>query len=97
MTEREAAIQAEMIACGWVRPMDVGGRTGTHHSKTLSLMAGKGWVERRVRNIPGNTRASYRYHITDAGLRAYGDYSRGQRARRLACPACAPQLELAGS
>jgi hypothetical protein len=32
---------------GWARPMDIGGRDGSHHSATLSQLARKGLVERK--------------------------------------------------
>jgi hypothetical protein len=35
---------------GWARPMDVGGRDGSHHTTTLRSLVKKSLVERRVRN-----------------------------------------------
>ena len=33
----------------WARPIDVGGRDGTHHTMTLRLLLKKGLVERKLR------------------------------------------------
>ena len=31
----------------WVRPMDIGGRDGSHHSATLTRLASRGLAERK--------------------------------------------------
>lgn len=52
----------------WLRPMDVGGTDGSHHSKTLAQLAGKGLAERILRG--GHTRAAWAYRATALGMRA---------------------------
>ena len=53
---------------GWVRPMDIGGRNGSHHSATLSRLVKLGFAEERRRccsviGALGSSRAGklYRY------------------------------------
>jgi hypothetical protein len=50
---------------GWVRPMDLGGKDGSHHSATLAKFVRYGWVHRRLRG--GHTRAAYSYRATPTG------------------------------
>lgn len=49
-----------------LRPMDMGGRDGSHHSNVLAALARKGLVERVMRS-PGS-RGAYLYRITPAGI-----------------------------
>lgn len=49
----------------WVRPMDVGGKDQSHHSKTLAQLVKKGLAERREGG--GHTRNVWRYRATKKG------------------------------
>lgn len=49
---------------GWFRPMDVGGRDQSHHSRTLKKLIDKGLMKRT--RIPG-----YKYRLTPAGVELY--------------------------
>jgi hypothetical protein len=55
----------------WAKPMDVGGRDGSHHSYTLGKLVTKGLAEKRQRgslsNAIGGGRGSLEYRITEAG------------------------------
>ena len=46
----------------WAKPMDVGGRDGSHHSYTLSRLVAKGLVERRPRGA-ASLRGSWQYRV----------------------------------
>ncbi len=50
---------------GWVRPMDLGGKDGSHHSATLAKFVRHGWARRRLRG--GHTRGAYAYRATPVG------------------------------
>jgi predicted transcriptional regulator len=50
-----------------LRPLDIGGRNGSHHSNTLIRLCDLGLVNRLQRNSHCS-RPSYRYRITEAGL-----------------------------
>ena len=52
----------------WARPMDVGGRSGSHHSATLSKCVRYGLAISRQRGALGFSRGSKEYQITEAGL-----------------------------
>lgn len=56
---------------GWCRPMDVGGRSGSHHSPTLTKLAEMGYAEQRTRGLQtykrGRARGSKVYRISEAG------------------------------
>lgn len=47
MTERQLALLHELDDERWLRPMDVGGRDGSHHSNTLAQLARAGLAERK--------------------------------------------------
>lgn len=48
ISEREKDVLDSLTAYkDWARPMDVGGRDGSHHSMTLSQLARRGLVERK--------------------------------------------------
>ena len=55
----------------WARPMDIGGRDGSHHTGTLRGLMTKKIVERALRdtlmNFLGPGRGSYLYRLTDNG------------------------------
>ena len=59
----------------WLRPMDLGGTDGSHHSVTLQRLTRRGLVERRRREVPpvadlvelAERRGSWEYRATDAG------------------------------
>lgn len=54
----------------WVRPMDIGGRNGSDHSRVLTALARKGHIERTRRdslsNAFGSGRGSYVYRVEGA-------------------------------
>lgn len=52
-----------------VRPLDIGGRNGSHHSYTLTKLVKRGLVSRAQRSAFGG-RGSFRYKLTDAGAAA---------------------------
>lgn len=64
LTERERKI-LDKLDEEWVRPMDVGGGSHSHHSATLNRLVEKGFAERRRRgslmNALGSSRGSYVY------------------------------------
>ena len=70
-TEKVTARQKEILdafrhgfdAKTWLRPMDLGGKDSSWHSKTLAQLVKKGLVERRTR---GSNR-SYTYRATARG------------------------------
>ncbi|MBV9869446.1 MAG: hypothetical protein JO214_02370 [Frankiaceae bacterium] len=58
LTPRQAELLAEIRAHGfdvgeWFRPMDVGGRSGSDHSRVLTELVDKGELESRWRAGPG--------------------------------------------
>lgn len=53
---------------GWVRPMDVGGKDASHHSRTLAKLVRLGLAERRRR--AGWTRPSYLYRAAERAAQA---------------------------
>jgi hypothetical protein len=78
MTEREAEILRAIWAksppdtgadVGWLRPIEFGGTSGSHHSKTASRMVEKGWLEQRrsFQLVPG---ARWEWRITAKGRQA---------------------------
>lgn len=72
MNEQDVEVLRELRDGEWLRPMDVGGSDGSHHSRTLSRLVGRGLAERQKRNTITNVlrngrRGSYVYRITDAG------------------------------
>jgi hypothetical protein len=74
--------QAQYFPGGWLRPLDVGGSNGSHHSPTLGALAKKGLVQWKWRGWPdpadgensGPGRETQRgakvYRITEAGREA---------------------------
>lgn len=57
----------------WVKPMDLGGRDGSHHSGTLALLVRHGLAERRRRTKPWGAVRAWMYRRTSAGrTRAVG-------------------------
>ena len=76
MNEQEREVLGELRGGDWVRPMDVGGTDGSHHSRTLARLSEQGLAERRKRNtltnvVVGGRRGSYVYRITEAGETEY--------------------------
>lgn len=49
----------------WVRPLDIGGRDGSHHSSTLRQLERKGLVESKKRS--SGYRDSRLYRISEEG------------------------------
>lgn len=76
LTSRQLEVLRTLAACQlrWARPMDVGGRDDSHHSKTLKALARRGLVIRRRRNTLMNMlrsrRGSYVYRIAENGRAA---------------------------
>lgn len=68
LTENQRGVLVSMYTGEWMRPMDMGGRDGSHHSATLAALVRKGLVERKVRWR--GVRGSYLYRITEAGSAA---------------------------
>ena len=52
----------------WVRPLDVGGGTRSHHSAILARLTEKGLAMRRQRSPLAGSRGSWEYRITPEGL-----------------------------
>lgn len=70
LTAREREVLAQLKEDWpneWVRPMDIGGRDGSDHSRVLKALAVKGLLERARRNSLANTsrdsRGSYVYRV----------------------------------
>jgi len=66
----------------WARPLDLGARDSSHHSRTLAQLCGLGLVERGRRNtlinMIGGRRGSWKYRITATGrARARRELKRG--------------------
>jgi predicted DNA-binding ArsR family transcriptional regulator len=57
----------EQCSTTWLRPMDMGGRDGSHHTSVLKALVRKGLVERQRRIGSIGARGSYRYRLTAAG------------------------------
>lgn len=66
LTARQHEI-LQKIDTRWRRPMDIGGRDGSHHARTLAALTTKGLVERRQRGGHHYIRPSYEYRISTAG------------------------------
>ncbi|HMG12781.1 MAG TPA: hypothetical protein VK571_06385 [Gemmatimonadaceae bacterium] len=47
ITPRQAEVLRDLSETDFLRPMDVGGRDGSHHSATLAQLANLGLVERK--------------------------------------------------
>lgn len=73
LTEREIEVLRELVpSCSdeaprWMRPMDVGGSNGSHHSATLAKLVRKGLAEDTGRSV-NMERGSKRYRATVAGI-----------------------------
>ena len=75
----------------WLRPMDLGGRNGSHHSNTLRRLAARGWVEMRRRAAAGG-RGSYWYRITAEGVEALRRHQRREPKPLKQCTECEAYL-----
>jgi len=62
------------------RPLDLGGRNGSHHSATLNKLVRRGLVSRKARS-PLTTRGSYRYSLTDLGQSTVKDLGFGSTTK----------------
>jgi hypothetical protein len=60
LTSQQAEVFELLDDEEWLRPMDIGGRDGSHHSNTLAALVRKRLVERKARSSWG-TRGSYVY------------------------------------
>lgn len=65
LTEQQTEMLQQCAPDEWLRPMDMGGRDGSHHSSTLRTLIRKGLVERKPRTE--GWRGSYLYRRTPAG------------------------------
>jgi len=67
------ALRALDGTSAWARPMDVGGRDASPHTRILMKMVRRGLVERQRRwslaNARGSRRGSYQYRLTPLGLK----------------------------
>lgn len=72
MTARELGVLRSLDDKLWLRPMDVGGTDGSHHSATLKRLVQQGLAaERRGGNYArGTARHGFRYRRTAAGRAA---------------------------
>lgn len=66
LKNREVIVLLNMAHGDWVRPMDVGGSDGSHHSYTLRKLADMGLVEQDVRG-GRQIRKAYKYRLTEKG------------------------------
>lgn len=60
---------------GYVRPMDAGGTSNSHHHRTLQVLVRAGFVEKEQRH--SWTRRSFLYRVTPAGRRLLSRESHG--------------------
>lgn len=86
LTERDLEILCGLSAGGWLRPLDLGGTDGSHHSATLTKLARKGMAQFKQRgaiNPPAGEngrrqgifgRGSLVYRITDVGRAVYAEH-----------------------
>lgn len=51
---------------GWLRPLDLGGRNGSHHSQTLAMLVALGFMQ-KINRSGHSSRPSYLYRVTDEG------------------------------
>lgn len=70
LSDLEKCVVLSMEGHKWVRPMDIGGSDGSHHSATLKRLIRRGIVERKKRGTITNVlmvgiRGSYVYRLTD--------------------------------
>lgn len=75
LTDRQRELLVHLDDELWLRPMDVGGTDGSHHSRTLAQLARKGLAEesRGGDSARGTARHGYRFRRTPAGRAAvYG-------------------------
>lgn len=76
LTKRDREVLRDLVlfsSSAWARPMDVGGRDGSHHSATLAKLVRRGLAKRRKRgtliNVYGiGIRGSWMYRATPAGI-----------------------------
>lgn len=66
--EREWVVLCDLDDERWLRPMDVGGRDGSHHSDTLARLVKRGLAERQPRG--GRSKTAWAYRRTPAGRTA---------------------------
>lgn len=69
LSEREIEILMSMEGHEWLRPLDVGGFNGSHHSATLALLVRRDLVESRQRRAH-MSRGSKVYRIKSSGTEA---------------------------
>lgn len=67
LTDQQEEVLASLpLGDVWVRPLDIGGTSQSHHSRILRRLVDLGLVERKERSARGS-RPSYRYRITRLG------------------------------
>lgn len=89
LTERQVDLLGALIAfhknmagCeGWenqgAKPLDLGGRNGSHHSATLNQLVRKGYARRDRKVLKNGCRPGCYYWVTPAGVGALKDYAKG--------------------
>lgn len=66
---QELEILVEMESGRWHTPLEVGGHSNSHHSRSLARLTQMGYVDREQRNLPDCSRPSYKYKRTARGTR----------------------------
>jgi hypothetical protein len=71
LTERDLDVLGELVHQSkdgrWLRPMDVGGTDGSHHSTTLNKLVNHGYAKLTWFGYPWKPRSHKRYLATEAG------------------------------
>lgn len=60
-------ILRELVTDTWLRPMDLGGRSNSNHSRILSKLVDLGLAEKMTRSAHGS-RPSYVYRLLPEGV-----------------------------
>jgi len=81
----------------FVRPLDIGGTSNSHHSNTLRRMAALGWVETdRKPNDVRYGRRGIRYRITAKGAAALANHDASVELARQAVIAAGERAKARG-
>jgi hypothetical protein len=68
----------DTLSTDWVRLMDIGGESGSHHASTARNFIAKGWIESRARSSPSGKpgqRVSKLYRLTPKGREAFHNHA----------------------
>lgn len=86
LTERDYEVLGELVHQSkdgeWLRPMDVGGFDGSHHSATLNNLVSHGMAELTWFGKPWQPRLHKRYRVTKNGEALYQEYKLKKQAAR---------------